>query len=192
MNTETTKSILSAAIDLYRAQGFNGTSIKQIVSASSATTGSVYHFFPRGKDQLTIEAIKLSGPSYQSLIEQILDEAEDLPSGIYAVCEQAAEHLAESNYLDLCPIGGVAREIANTKPEIRKAIAGIFSSWRKAIEARLVDAGIAESVAIDIATSFIAAIEGGFTIARTHRNPETLLSIGRVAKATVELELAKS
>ena len=47
--------LLDRAVELFRRQGFNATSLSQIVAASESTTGSVYHFFPGGKDELTAD-----------------------------------------------------------------------------------------------------------------------------------------
>ena len=67
--------ILTATNELFRRNGFNGTSIKQITIAAKVPMGSLYHFFPQGKDQLAREAIETSGPAYQQLLQMIADEA---------------------------------------------------------------------------------------------------------------------
>lgn len=181
----TAEAILNAAIDLFRELGFNGTSMRDIVKASGTTAGSVYHFFPKGKDELTAEAVKHAGPIYQSIIETLLDEAATLPEGVYTLFEQASVTLEETNYLDPCPIGGIAREVASIKPELRLAIAAVFSAWVQAAQQRLSDSGIEESVAEDIAVTMVASIEGGFTLARTHRSAKPLLSVGRALQSLI-------
>ena len=175
----TANVILNATIDLLREVGYNGTSLKRIVETSGTTTGSVYHFFPAGKDQLTVEAIRYSGPLYQQIIEHILDEADNLPEGIYQVFEQAGQVLVDTNYLDPCPIGGIAREVASVKPELREAAAEVFASWSQALAMRLREAGVDAAQADDMSATAIAAIEGGFVLTRTHRDPEPLRKIGR-------------
>lgn len=190
MKTSTTaEAILNATIDLFRERGFNGTSMRDIVKASESTAGSVYHFFPGGKDELTVEVIEYAGPMYQSIIEALLDEAADIPGGIYSVYEQAAHTLADTNYLDPCPIGGIAREVASIKPELRLAIAVVFSAWVQAAQTRLAGANIDPELAQDIAVTMVASIEGGFTLARTHRSAEPLLSIGRALQLLVSSQL---
>ncbi|MEM8501253.1 MAG: TetR/AcrR family transcriptional regulator [Pseudomonadota bacterium] len=192
MKTSTTaEAILNATIDLFRELGFNGTSMRDIVKASKTTAGSVYHFFPSGKDELTVEVIKHAGPMYQSIIETLLDDAADLTEGVYSVYEQAAYTLADTNYLDPCPIGGIAREVASIKPELRFAIAVVFSAWVQATQERLANARIEPEVAEDIAVTMVASIEGGFTLARTHRSAEPLLSIGRSMQSLVGSQLIR-
>ncbi len=62
-------------LDRFRRHGFNGTSLKQIGAAAEATTGSIYHFFPDGKDQLAREVIEVSGEAYRQLFVMITSEA---------------------------------------------------------------------------------------------------------------------
>ncbi len=189
MASMTTEAIISATNDLFREFGFNGTSIKQIVKASETTTGSVYHFYPGGKDELAIAVMSTMGQRYQQTVEVVMDQAADLPTGIYAVFEQAADLLERTDFLDPCPIGGVAREVANVKPALRAAISEVFLAGSQAVEARLRAAGLAAGVAQDIANTFVAAIEGGFILARTHRSREPLLGVGRTLRAVVAAEL---
>ena len=175
----TPELILSATIDLFREFGYNGTSLKQIVDASGTTTGSVYHFFPGGKDELAAEAILYSGPLYQQIMEEILDEAEDLATGIYRVFEQASITLHQSGYMDPCPIGGIAREVANVKPPLRRAASSVFGDWTEALADRIRACGLHEAAAQDLAVTIVSSIEGGFILARSHRSREPLLQLGR-------------
>lgn len=52
-----TKLVL-ATLDLLRRRGLSGAGINQVVDASRAPKGSVYHYFPGGKRQLVIEALR--------------------------------------------------------------------------------------------------------------------------------------
>ena len=44
--------IVDASAELFRRQGYNATGVKQIVTEAQAPFGSLYHFFPGGKEQL--------------------------------------------------------------------------------------------------------------------------------------------
>lgn len=59
----TRERILQTGAELFRRQGFAGTGVKQIVAEASAPFGSIYHFFPGGKEQLGEEVIRSSGSS---------------------------------------------------------------------------------------------------------------------------------
>jgi AcrR family transcriptional regulator len=57
----TKERILDNTGELFRRYGYTGTGLKQIVANANAPFGSVYHFFPGGKEQLGEEVIRRSG-----------------------------------------------------------------------------------------------------------------------------------
>ena len=88
---DTRDRILDATIRLLRRQGYTATGIKQIVSEGDAPLGSVYHYFPGGKEQIGIEALARSGERIRSTIARAGD-APDLPAAInnYFVVQRRA------------------------------------------------------------------------------------------------------
>src|SRR5438874_9436927 len=64
--------LLESAIFLMRQSGLSGAGINQILAHSRAPKGSMYYYFPRGKLQLTAEALKLYGDRVAAAFEQAL------------------------------------------------------------------------------------------------------------------------
>ena len=54
------QKILETAADLFKSQGYHATGLNQIIKESGAPKGSIYHYFPGGKEELAIESIKLA------------------------------------------------------------------------------------------------------------------------------------
>src|SRR5438445_7788136 len=69
MATGTRERIVQRSAELFRRQGFTGTGVKQIVAEANAPFGSLYHFFPGGKEQLGEEVIRTSGMAYIDLFD---------------------------------------------------------------------------------------------------------------------------
>ncbi|MDQ1508148.1 MAG: hypothetical protein QOD57_5875, partial [Actinomycetota bacterium] len=124
--------IIGAAAQLYGRYGYTGVGLKQVAAESGAPIGSLYHFFPGGKDELAAEALRLSGHGYQRLVEAVFENAPDLVSGIRATFEGAAGVLAASGYVDACWIETVALEVASTNEPLRLVTAEIFERWIEA------------------------------------------------------------
>jgi len=160
MPTDTRDRILTATAELFRAGGYHGTSLKQVTVASGAPIGSVYHFFPGGKAELAEAVLASSGASYRALFELIADAAPDPVAAVTDFFDGAATVLEETGYLDACPIGTVALEVASSDERLRHATAAVFASWAEAIVTRLTAAGLDEATAGDLATTLIAGIEG--------------------------------
>lgn len=188
-SADTRQRIITATNELFRRQGFNGTSLAQVVKASQATTGSLYHFFPGGKDELTAEVLRVSGEAYGQLVELIVRAAADPAIGMGDAFEGAAQVLIESDFVDPCPIGTIAREVANTHEPLRQVAAEVMQSWIDMLVAILVDAGISAERATPLASLVVASIEGGFVLARAARDVEVFLSIGKSISAMIASEL---
>lgn len=178
--------ILSATNELFRRQGFNGTSLKQVTESAPATVGSIYHFFPGGKESLAAAVIETSGAAYRELFEMIADAEPNFGEAITAFFDGAAAVLETTDFIDICPIGTVAREVASTNNMLRAAAELVFASWVEAAEVRLVEASIATTEAHELAVSLVASIEGGFLLARSARDGNQLRSIGRQMRRLVD------
>ena len=186
----TRERIVTATAELFRRQGYHGTSLKQVTQAAGAPVGSLYHFFPEGKDELAETVIGSSGAAYQELFELIYDAAPDPGTAVGDFFDAAAIVLEETGYLDACPIGTVALEVASTNERLRLATKAVFDGWSDALATRLRDAGVSGSEADDLATTLIAAVEGGFMLSRTAQSPEPMRAAGRHMRLLVESALA--
>src|SRR4051812_11525457 len=140
---ETRTRILDATIRLLRRQGYAATGIKQIVAEGEAPLGSMYHYFPGGKEQIAAEALARSGERIRQTIASAGDAA-DLPAAIDNYFVVNAERLHESNYQRGCPIATVALETASDNERIRQVCQDVFNGWQTTLAQVFVDAGIAQ------------------------------------------------
>ena len=176
--SDTRERIVTATTELFRGRGFNGTSLKQVIESAQAPTGSIYHFFPGGKEELGEAVIRESGAAYQQLFELVADEATDVAEAIRELFDGAADALEETDYIDICPIGNVAREVASTHEPLRQATVDVFAGWTTAISKRLRAAGFSPGDANAIANTVISAIEGALMLARARRSTTDLRATG--------------
>ncbi len=182
---------MGASADLLRRQGYSATGVKQIVEAAQAPFGSLYHFFPGGKEQLGAEAIRVSGGLCELLIPAVFDPAPDLVSGVRAFFSSAAEHLRETNYEDACPIATVALEVSSSSEIMRQACAEVFESWIKAGAEVHSRSGLDPEKARELTIALIAALEGAFVLARALRSTEPLDVAGEMVARAVADALAE-
>lgn len=190
MPTANTKErILEVTADLFRRYGYNGSGLKQIVANANATFGSVYHFFPGGKEQLGVEVIRRSGQMYLELAEVIIGGAPDVATGVSHFFLGAAEVLRQTDYVDACPIETVALEVASSNEALRRATAEVFESWVSGAGALFSVAGIDAARGRELAIVVIAALEGAFVLSRAARTTEAVEAAGRHAAALVQAAL---
>lgn len=187
--SETRERIVAATADLFRLRGYHGTGMKEVATRSQAQLGSIYHFFPDGKRALGAAAIVEAGAGFQALVTAVLDAPGDIVQGVADAFEGAAAVLVGSDYADACPIATVALEVASTDEMLRLATADVFASWHDAGVRRFVAAGAPADVADDLATLFVAALEGGFLLSRAAKDPEPMLRLGRLVTDQVRRAL---
>jgi AcrR family transcriptional regulator len=190
--SSTRDRIVGASAELFRKQGYAATGVKQIVTTAQAPFGSVYHFFPGGKEQLGAEAIRVSGSLYEQLIPAIFDPAPDLPTAVRNFFDGAAEHLRETDYVDACPIATIALEVSSTSQTLRAACAEVFESWIAAGAARHERSGLSPNQARELTIAMLSALEGAFVLARATRSTEPLAVAGEMVARAVEAALAET
>lgn len=184
--------IVAAAAQLYGRYGYNGVGLKQVAAESGSPIGSLYHFFPGGKDELAAEALRMSGAGYQLLVEGILETAPDLESAIRISFAGAAEVLAASDYADACWIETVALEVASTNEPLRQVTAEIFDGWIEAATRWMEGHGIAPDRARALGIAYITGLEGAFVLSRALRSREPLRATGEMLVAAAREALAST
>lgn len=178
--------IVDVSAELLRRQGYTATGMKQIVAEAHAPFGSIYHFFPGGKEQLGAEAIGISGAAYEQLIPAVFDPAPDVVTGVRNFFAGAAAHLVKTDYADACPIATVALEVSSHSEPLRRACADVFGSWIAAGSALYVDTPLTEEQARGLTIAMLAALEGAFVLARALRSTEPLEVAGEMVARAVE------
>ena len=184
MASDTKNRILETSGQLFRRQGYMGTGVKQIVEEAGAPFGSLYHFFPGGKEELGAETIRRSGMLYGLLFVEFLGPDVDLITGVCNFFAGAAQTLRETAYADACPIATVALEVSSTNEELRQACADVFNAWIEGGTDRFASAGISRTRSRQLMIQMLAGLEGAFVLSRALRSTEP---VERAGEAVVEL-----
>lgn len=190
MSTSTSERLVTATAELMRTQGYAGTSVKQITVAARAPMGSLYHHFPGGKPQVAAAALRASGAAYIQLLPLLLDPHDDLRDAVPAAFEAAAEQIEQAGWINMCPVGTIAGEIADSEPVLRDVAAEVIGSWVDEGTAYFVRRGLSAPDARDFILAVLAALEGAFVLSRTLRSTEPLLAAGRSLRARIDETLA--
>ena len=185
----TRERILFASAELFRRQGYAATGLKQVTSEARAPFGSLYHFWPGGKQQLAEEVLRTGGAFFLALYRQVVGDAPDLITAVRDFFAGAGETLRVTGYADACPIATVAGEVASSDDVLRQATADVFESWLAALGDDLVEAGADAATARSLALSVLAILEGAFLLCRALRSTEPMDAAGAVAAALVSTAL---
>jgi TetR/AcrR family transcriptional regulator, lmrAB and yxaGH operons repressor len=172
--TSARDQIISKTCELFENQGYHATGINQIVKESGAPKGSIYYYFPDGKEEIAIEAVNRSGQIMSARIRESLAEAEDVLEAIPAFIRQIAHFVEASGYQSGGPLAAIAMETAATNEKINLACREAYQMIEGAFRDRLLESGFSKVRAARLATFITASIEGGVILSRTYHSGEPL------------------
>lgn len=167
-------TIVRAAATLFRRQGYAATGINEIVATSGAPKGSLYHYFPGGKEQLGEEAIRHAGAHAAKTLRELAAVHDTAASLLIAYGEMLAGWMMKSAFQEGCPITTVLLEMAAGSDAIAHAGQDAFHSWRKVFEQALLHDNMEPRRAERLAALAISALEGAMVQARVERSSEPI------------------
>jgi AcrR family transcriptional regulator len=168
--------ILESAIFLMRQSGLSGAGINQILAHSKAPKGSMYHYFPNGKLQLTAEALVLYGDRVATAFEEVLASKESAAEKVRALFRLIASRLEQGGFEQSCAAGAVTLDIQPDVAQLRPVVASLMASWQAIVARHLpMDSRVRTR---SFAGLVISAIEGGYIRGRAERSSAPLLEAG--------------
>ncbi|UYM05626.1 TetR/AcrR family transcriptional regulator [Solicola gregarius] len=176
---KTRARIVATAADLMRVRGVGGTTLDDVVSASTVSKSQLYRHFD-DKPALVRAVIEFVGERTIAGERERLEKVRTL-AGLRrwrnAFVEQNA--LQEGRYG--CPLGSLANEVSDQDSVARGKLHDLFMAWQELFEDLLHrfqregviprDADVAQ-----LATGFVAAVQGGYLLAQTSRDVTPMAS----------------
>ena len=159
--TTTRDQIIDTTCDLMEAQGYHATGLNQIVAESGAPKGSLYHYFPGGKEEMAAEAIDRTGRQLAERIRANLARPAELGSDLQEFARVVAFHVEASGFRAGGPLTAVAMETATSSERLNLACRDAFSRVTGAFAERLQAGGVPPTRAEGLAAFVTAALEGG-------------------------------
>jgi TetR/AcrR family transcriptional regulator, lmrAB and yxaGH operons repressor len=167
--------MVRSAASLIGSRGLNGTSFADVIAASGAPRGSIYHHFPRGKSQLAEDAIEW-------ISDVVLTHIHGCPASTPAdvltcFAELWRQSVLASRGSAGCPVAGVAIDNDGDDERLKTLTRDIFESWVAALAGRLEAAGVEPSRAVPVAQTALATMEGALILCRAEGNVEPLETV---------------
>ncbi len=188
MAKDTRERILNSAAALIQRYGLHGTSLNDILDESAAPRGSLYYYFPDGKDQLVLEATVRGVEVVTRYLEELL-ESQPPAVALRGYFSAAAHELEHSGFLFGCPVTPIIMDVDEASAALAAVCRNAIAKWRALCEQGFAKAGMNPGRARALATLAVAALEGSLIMARTARNTEPIIVAGEEVAAVVEQTL---
>ena len=135
---ETTRSdILKKALELVYKQGYQSTSIDDILATTQVTKGAFYYHF-KNKEEMGIALIdEAMHDEIWPYIEKSLSAGNDFRENIYGMISGL---LFEHPFMTVehgCPAVNLIQEMAPLNEAFRKALSKSLNKWKRAIEGEI-------------------------------------------------------
>jgi len=177
--TRTKDRIIEAAFRLIHRQGFNNTSLEDILRESGVGKGNFYHHF-KSKDELGHAILdRLAFWATDELGREVFIEGVNPLEQIFRMFDRIGAAQRKAACVGGCPLGNLALEMSDIHEGFRERIGAILTSWRghiaKAITRAQDHGQLARNVQSGpLADFIIAGIEGAILSARVHKDPAIL------------------
>ena len=181
------EQILQTTCDLLEKQGYYGTGLNEIVKESRAPKGSLYYYFPEGKEQITAEAVLQSGQRTSERIRAALPTSSSPSEAIHDFILLIAENVERSGFAAGSPLTAVAMETATRSERINVACREAYGMLEAAFLEKLLESGFPKRKAEELATFIVAAVEGGIILSRVSHTADPLRLVAKQLKPLLSL-----
>jgi TetR/AcrR family transcriptional repressor of lmrAB and yxaGH operons len=178
--------ILKAARHLFQRRGYYAIGTAEILAASQAPKGSMYHHFPDGKEQIAIEAVATMRGDIIGMLRKLEDEERSVAEIIRSLAKGMAQWLKESEWREGTMLVSTTVGSVPDLPKLHAAIKEAFGEWRQHVAKLLVREGWTKAAALSMAQTLIAATEGAMILARIDQDEKIVLKVAETMALLVE------
>ena len=155
------EDVIPLLAEVFREFGFEGASLGRIAARTGLGKGSLYHFFPGGKDAMAAAVLAHVDEWFETTLYAPL--AHDPPDAAIAGMWVAVDTYFRSG-ARICLLGGFALDA--TRDRFAAVIKGYFLRWIAALRAALIQAGCSDETATSLAEEIVAGIQGALVLTR--------------------------
>lgn len=171
------EAILDTASRLFFTQGYHATGLNQIIKNSDSPKGSLYYYFPHGKEELALNCIHRTSENVASQLRGHVEASGNMAEAMQGFILGMAQSAVESSYEGLLPFSfWLAAETSCISEELRCACQAVFRDWQEVIQSGLQLEGADEKTAAAKASTLISLFEGALLQTLTFRDEQPLLS----------------
>jgi TetR/AcrR family transcriptional repressor of lmrAB and yxaGH operons len=154
--------LLPAMAEVFREHGYEGASIALISEKTGLGKGSLYHFFPGGKEEMAAAVLREIEAWFTTRIFAPLQWDSDPGAAIDQMFRAVLEYFDSGRRV--CLVGAFA--LASSRDLFAKPVRSYFTVWREALSAALVRAGHNRSSSYQLAEEVLAGIQGSLVLTR--------------------------
>ncbi|WP_084584408.1 TetR/AcrR family transcriptional regulator [Sphingomonas azotifigens] len=177
----TRENAVPALAEAFREHGFEGASLAVLSKATGLGKGSLYNFFPGGKEEMMEAVLADVDRWFAATIFAPLEQAEDPAAAITGMIEAVTAYFRSGRRV--CLVGALGLNAGGEA--FATTINGYFSRWIEALAHCLEVATVPATSAAHLAEEAVSGIQGAIVLARALGEADAFNRIVERQRATL-------
>ena len=167
MNRLTRDIFVERTQNLLLRQGGLDVSLTSVLRACGANKGSLYHFFPEGKEELLVAAMQRQSECALSSNKAFLASSKSTGEAVFRLAKSLATMIESENCPEFLPFSAAGSITDEASEALRTLCAETLESLERLYADSLREEGLPTKLAKSLASVIISTIEGALLQART-------------------------
>lgn len=185
---EVREHMVSGAMTSLARRGLQATSFSEVLAATGAPRGSLYHHFPGGKHELVAAAVDRAGAVLTDAMAPVAGASAELVVERFLAIWRAV--LTRSGCEAGCAV--LAVTVATDSSGLLSHAAAVFQAWRVRLADLLRQGGLPAEAAQRFATLMIASVEGAVVLSRADQGLEPFEAVAQHLAEQIRTLLANA
>lgn len=182
LNNKSRENIIRETVKLVQKNGYTRTSIQDIIKKSKAPKGSMYYYFPKGKDDMIVSSLDKIDAEFQKKFKNSVASCESLECTLTVLIDlfKYKEKIYGTPSFRMTLL---ALETIGQAPVVAEKCSSILIGWKKILAESIENVGVDAEVSAKISEWFFTTVQGAVCAAVIQE--DTLLM--RVADQSIKL-----
>ena len=173
--------VIPVLAEVFREHGVEGASLAVITAQTGLGKGSLYHFFPGGKDEMVRAVLENISTWFEDNIFSRLENPDDPKAAILATLSATDAYFHTGGRV--CLVGALA--VNNVRDRFFSEIQSYFNRWMDLLARTLQRQSYSKQEARALAEEIVGGIQGALILARATDNTKIFSSAIKRYKARV-------
>ncbi|USX25068.1 TetR/AcrR family transcriptional regulator [Oxalobacteraceae bacterium OTU3CINTB1] len=157
--------------EVFRTYGYEGASLARISEGTGLGKGSIYNFFPGGKEEMAEAVLANIDGWFRDQVFQPLRERGDAGQGVADMFTAVGRYFLSGR--KVCLVGVFA--LGHERDRFAVKVQAYFAEWIDALASALERGGRTPKLARELAEDAVGGIQGALVLARAADEPELFM-----------------
>ena len=181
----TPERLIAAAAGLFRARGYAGTGVAEVLKEAGVPKGSLYHHFPGGKEDLALACADVGGKVLLRLLDRTMAEAETLDAALEAFADGLARSFERHGDWRGCPVTSTLID-GGGPPRFAERARSIFDDWEAGFAGHYARLGVSDPHAL--ARVSVPIVQGAWAQAKARDDAEWMREVAALLRSVARAQ----